>query len=157
LVKEGLSILSGQGCLEYFGELLHEGWLVKRGLSKSVSNSHVDDMYEEARAAGAIGGKLLGAGGGGFLCLFVPVDRQEEVKQRLSGLLHVPFRFEFGGSQIIFYEPEADYAHEERARANRRVEPFRELADVPPPPEHTEPESDKGSGDVESLLAVHPR
>jgi D-glycero-alpha-D-manno-heptose-7-phosphate kinase len=159
LVKEGLSVLSGHQGLECFGELLHEGWLVKRGLSNIVSNSHVDEMYEEARAAGAIGGKLLGAGGGGFLCLFVPAARQNEVKQRLSGLLHVPFKFEFGGSQIIFYEPEADYSHEERARENIRIEPFRELTNgsAPADPDNDSPKSGDGGREVESLLAGHPR
>ncbi len=157
LVKEGLTILSGERSLEGFGELLHEGWLVKRGLSKSVSNSHVDEMYEEARAAGAIGGKLLGAGGGGFLCLFVPPGRQHEVKQRLCGLLHVPFKFEFSGSQIIFYDPEPDYTHEERARENRRIEPFRELSEGSPAPQLPEHVNGEEETDVDRLLAGHPR
>ena len=64
-------------------------------------------MYEIAQRAGAIGGKLLGAGGGGFLLLFARLEDQERVKEALDGLLHVPFRFETGGSRIIFYEPEA--------------------------------------------------
>jgi D-glycero-alpha-D-manno-heptose-7-phosphate kinase len=132
LVKEGLSILSGRGDLDCFGELLHEGWLVKRGLSKAVSNAHVDEMYQEARAAGALGGKLLGAGGGGFLCLFAPESRHDEIKQRLSGLLHVPFKFEFGGSQIIFYDPD-DSAHEERGREKRRIALSRGVPDNSPP------------------------
>ncbi len=65
-------------------------------------------MYAQARRAGAIGGKLTGAGGGGFLLLFVPPDRQQRVREALPGLLHVPFKFEFSGSQIILFTPEVD-------------------------------------------------
>ncbi|MCX5637767.1 MAG: kinase, partial [Planctomycetota bacterium] len=74
-------------------------------------------------------GKLLGAGGGGFMMLFVAPDRQECVKQRLVGLLHVPFQFEFSGSQIIFFDRETDYSQEEQVRASRHIAPFRELTD----------------------------
>src|SRR5262249_42743651 len=74
LVEESLSVLTGNHDIRAFGELLHESWLAKRSLSKSVSNDAVDRIYEEARSAGAVGGKLLGAGGGGFLLLFVPPD-----------------------------------------------------------------------------------
>ncbi len=131
LVEEGLSILSGHKDLALFGELLHEAWTVKRSLSPSVSNQRVDEIYRRALAAGAKGGKLLGAGGGGFMMLFVPPDRHQEVRQALDGLLHVPCKFEFSGSQIVFYDPETDYSSEELARAKMRVEPFRELSDKP--------------------------
>jgi D-glycero-alpha-D-manno-heptose-7-phosphate kinase len=106
LVEEAVAVLSGRGPLQPFGELLHEGWQEKRSLGGQVSNGTVDEIYAEARAAGAVGGKLLGAGGGGFLLLFVPPERQADVRRRLDRLIHVPFQFEYSGSQIIFYEPE---------------------------------------------------
>jgi D-glycero-alpha-D-manno-heptose-7-phosphate kinase len=127
LVDEGLSIVSGGQDLRAFGELLHESWQAKRSLSASVSNSDVDTMYEHARAAGAIGGKLIGAGGGGFLLLFVPPDRREAVRRKLDSLIHVPFRFESSGSQIIFFDREAEYLAEEQQRAALPIQAFREL------------------------------
>jgi D-glycero-alpha-D-manno-heptose-7-phosphate kinase len=127
LVEEGLSILNSGGDLHNFGLLLHEAWLAKRSLSAQVSNSQVDELYTRAQAGGAIGGKLTGAGGGGFMLLFVPPDRQETVKAELDNLIHVPFRFEPSGSQIIFYEPGVDYSAEEEARSSRRIDKFREL------------------------------
>ena len=76
---------------------------------------------------GSLGGKLTGAGGGGFLLLFAPPDRQAKLRAELSDLLHVPVDFEHSGSQIIFYEPEQDYAAEERERARQTLSAFREL------------------------------
>lgn len=99
-----------RGAIKDFGELLHEAWEIKRSLSQSVSTSQVDEAYLAARAAGAIGGKLLGAGGGGFLLLFAPPERHATVQAALPGLLRVPFDFETSGSQIIFYDPEQDYS-----------------------------------------------
>jgi D-glycero-alpha-D-manno-heptose-7-phosphate kinase len=93
-----------------FGQLLDEAWQLKRGLSPAVSTSLVDEAYARARAAGALGGKLLGAGGGGFLLVFAPPERRRDVRQALSHLLHVPFDFEPSGSQIVLYDPEQDYA-----------------------------------------------
>ena len=107
LVEESLDILCGGGCLLGFGELLHEAWQAKRSLSAQVSNPEVDALYARAREAGAIGGKLTGAGGGGFLLLFVEPAKQAEVRAALGDRLHVPFRFETAGSQIVFYEPQA--------------------------------------------------
>lgn len=131
LVEEGISILSSQKDLAQFGELLHEAWTAKRNLSSSVSNERVDDIYKRALAAGATGGKLLGAGGGGFLMLFVPPDRHEDVRHALDGLLHVPCKFEFSGSQIVFYDLETDYSSEELARERMHLEPFQELPHKP--------------------------
>jgi D-glycero-alpha-D-manno-heptose-7-phosphate kinase len=111
-----------------FGDLLHEAWQAKRSLSAQVSNHEVDDLYERARSAGAIGGKLTGAGGGGFLLLFVPLDRQAAVSEALDGRLHVPFEFESAGSQIIFYEPGVDYQEVERVRRQQPPIPFKELS-----------------------------
>jgi D-glycero-alpha-D-manno-heptose-7-phosphate kinase len=128
LVEEALSILNSDASIDGFGELLHEAWMAKRSLSASVSNGHVDDIYETARAAGALGGKLTGAGGGGFMLLFVPPRCQPAVKAALGALIHVPFSFEVGGSQIIFYDPEKDYAETEQERAGQPVQAFAELA-----------------------------
>ncbi len=127
LVDESISILNSDHDISAFGELLHEAWEVKRSLGNQVSNSYVDDMYREARSGGAIGGKLIGAGGGGFVLLFVPPERQQAVKERLSKLISVPFKFEFSGSQIIFFDRENDYSAEEKARANQIIDPFQEL------------------------------
>lgn len=104
MVNEGLSILNGQTDLVEFGRLLHEGWKIKKSLSSRISTSPIDEIYDSACSAGAVGGKLLGAGGGGFMLFFVPPDRQPVLKDRLRHLLHVPFRFEYGGSQVIFYQ-----------------------------------------------------
>jgi D-glycero-alpha-D-manno-heptose-7-phosphate kinase len=127
LVDEGVSILGSGQDLGAFGELLHEAWQAKRSLSAKVSNSYVDDIYDQARAAGAIGGKLIGAGGGGFIVLFAPPERHAAIRDRLGKLIHVPVKFEFGGSQIIFFDREQDYSAEEQARSARSIEAFREL------------------------------
>jgi D-glycero-alpha-D-manno-heptose-7-phosphate kinase len=87
------------------GEILHESWMLKRSLTDGISNASIDGWYEAARKAGAVGGKILGAGGGGFLLLYVPLERQDSVKQSLSSLRQIPFRFEREGSKIIFYNP----------------------------------------------------
>lgn len=127
LVDQAIVLLDGGGDISEFGVLLHEAWQAKRSLSSSVSNADVDELYAIARAAGALGGKLTGAGGGGFLLLFVPPDRQDAVRTSLDGLLHVPFDFEFSGSQILFADTEQDYLTEEEARARRPTRAFREL------------------------------
>jgi D-glycero-alpha-D-manno-heptose-7-phosphate kinase len=128
LVEESIDVLASGMDIRAFGDLLHEAWQTKRTLSDAVSNGEVDELYERARAAGALGGKLTGAGGGGFLLLFVPPERQPAVRAALGGLIHVPFEFETAGSQIVFYEPGVDYREAERDRP--AVCPFRELADV---------------------------
>ena len=106
MVDEAIRILREDDGLEAFGRLLHDGWQVKRSLTNRISTPQIDALYETARAAGAIGGKLLGAGGGGFLLLFVRPEEQARVKEALRGVLHVPFRFESSGSRVIFYEAE---------------------------------------------------
>lgn len=88
--------------LEAFGELLHRNWELKRSLSKHISNPVVDDAYARAREAGAAGGKLLGAGGGGFLLVYCDPKRHDELRRGLSDLHELRFRFDFGGSRIIF-------------------------------------------------------
>lgn len=105
MVDEAINILNGRKeDIGSFGKLLHESWMIKSSLTDSVSTRWVDDMYSIARDAGALGGKLCGAGGGGFLLLFVPPEKQKIVKKKLDKALHVPFSFESLGSQIILYE-----------------------------------------------------
>jgi D-glycero-alpha-D-manno-heptose-7-phosphate kinase len=127
LVDESISIVTCDRDIIEFGELLHEAWLAKRSLSANISNSEVDALYDAARAAGATGGKLIGAGGGGFLLLFVPPGKQCAVQEQLGSLIQVPFKFDFSGSQIIFCDREEDYVAEEQARAARPLRAFREL------------------------------
>jgi D-glycero-alpha-D-manno-heptose-7-phosphate kinase len=117
LVEESLSLLNNGRDISAFGALLHEGWQVKRSLSVKISNSYVDDLYAHAMSNGALGGKLLGAGGGGFLLLFVPPNKQARVREAIKKFISVPFHFEFSGSQIIFFDPERDYAAEDKVRA----------------------------------------
>ena len=126
LVDDGIAILTSRRSIVDFGELLHEGWLLKQSLSSQISNDYVGEIYQQARAAGAIGGKLLGAGGGGFMLFLVPPDRQVAVKERLKNLVHVPFRFEFSGSQIIHLDVERDYLMEEQAQAIRAAGVYHE-------------------------------
>ena len=128
MVDEALRVLCGNGCLCKFGELLHETWMLKRDLSSKVSNHEVDGFYAKARAHGAIGGKITGAGGGGFLMLFVPPEAQGQVCHALKDLLHVPVKFESSGTQIIFYGPsKEDFAALDRERTINSIKPFREL------------------------------
>jgi D-glycero-alpha-D-manno-heptose-7-phosphate kinase len=128
LVDESIDVLASGTDIRAFGDLLHEAWQAKRSLSAQVSNSEVDALYETARAAGALGGKLTGAGGGGFLLLFVPPERQAAVTEALDHLIHVPFNFESAGSQIIFYEPGVDYQEAERTRRYQPDMVFKELS-----------------------------
>jgi D-glycero-alpha-D-manno-heptose-7-phosphate kinase len=127
MVQEGISILNGTENLQGFGALLHEGWLLKRSLSAKISNDYVEQLYQEARSAGAIGGKLLGAGGGGFMLFFVRPQDQERVRGKLRQLIYVPFRFEFSGSRIIFFDLEEDYSKDEKVRANEHAMASREF------------------------------
>jgi len=127
IVNESIAILSSDRGIMDFGKLLHEAWQVKRSFSDQVSNSSVDEIYTQALSAGAIGGKITGAGGGGFMLLFVPLERKQQVRERLKSLVHVPFRFEGSGSQIIFYDPEEDFSNVESERATLPIQEFREL------------------------------
>ena len=105
MVDEGVEILASERPLADFGLLLHEAWTHKRKLSEMVTTEAIDHIYAQAREAGAVGGKLLGAGGGGFMLLFVPPERQSAVRERLSKFVHVPFEFEMSGSRIVVYQP----------------------------------------------------
>ena len=104
MVDEAISILnSDKISIDKFGQLLDESWRLKRELSDNITNSHIDEIYEAGRSAGAIGGKILGAGGGGFMILFAKPEDQPAIRKRLSNLLYVPFEFEHTGSQIVLF------------------------------------------------------
>jgi D-glycero-alpha-D-manno-heptose-7-phosphate kinase len=110
LVDEGEAILlNPTRSLSEFGRLLHEGWQIKRTLTQKISSPSIDEIYEAGLSAGALGGKLLGAGGGGFMLFFVPPDRREALRIRLKKLLCVPFSLSSKGSEVIVYEPEERY------------------------------------------------
>ncbi|WHZ21642.1 MAG: D-glycero-alpha-D-manno-heptose 7-phosphate kinase [Nitrospira sp.] len=104
MVQEGIAILTGERELTEFGALLHEAWMVKRRLTSRITTPAIDDIYAAAREAGALGGKLLGAGGGGFMLFFAKPEDHERIRLALPGLLQVPFRFEGLGTQIVFYQ-----------------------------------------------------
>jgi len=127
-VDEGIAILTGTRCICNVGELLNEAWKIKQSLSTKVTNNVVDDIYERARKAGAIGGKVTGAGGGGFLLLFAPPSAHERIRQALQDLIYVPFKFESSGSQIIFFDPnQEDYLALEERQNRAILKPFLEI------------------------------
>jgi D-glycero-alpha-D-manno-heptose-7-phosphate kinase len=106
LVNEAVAVLGGPNRdLRELGELLHENWMLKRELADNISTIAVDDIYKTAREAGALGGKLLGAGGGGFVLLFVEPEKRRAVREALSRLIEVDFKMEGSGSRIVVYEP----------------------------------------------------
>jgi D-glycero-alpha-D-manno-heptose-7-phosphate kinase len=110
MVNEGEAILTNPTrSINEFGRLLHENWKIKRTLTKNISNTSIDDIYQAGLDAGALGGKLLGAGGGGFMLFFVPPERREALRVRLKNFLCVPFAFSNRGSHVVVYEPEEVY------------------------------------------------
>jgi D-glycero-alpha-D-manno-heptose-7-phosphate kinase len=107
MVDEAVAILNDPNRpLRDLGALLHESWRLKRELATSVSNSGIDEIYEAGLAGGAIGGKLLGAGGGGFMVFLVPPENRKRVRERLKNLIHVTVGFDNDGSRIVLYQPE---------------------------------------------------
>ena len=107
LVDDAEKILTDKNTsLDEFGKLLDYTWQLKRGISSGISTDSIDEQYERAKKAGALGGKLLGAGGGGFLLFYVPKDKQADVKKALAGQMYVPFSFENDGTKVIHYSPE---------------------------------------------------
>ena len=107
MVVEALNILSdNQVSIEEFGLLLDQSWKYKRNLSDQVSTPEIDFIYEEAKRAGAIGGKILGAGGGGFMLLFAKPEMHTNIRERLKNLIHVEFKFEDAGSKVVLYQPD---------------------------------------------------
>ena len=106
MVDEAIAILQdGARPIEEFGRLLDASWQYKRTLSDRVSSPDIDKLYEEVMQAGAVGGKILGAGGGGFLLLFAAPERHAAIRERLGLLVHVPFDFEDSGSRVVLYQP----------------------------------------------------
>ena len=107
LVDEAEKILTDKNTsLDEFGRLLDYSWKLKRGISSGISTISIDEQYEKAIKAGALGGKLLGAGGGGFLLFYVPAEKQEAVKKAMEDQMYVPFKFENEGTKVIYYGPE---------------------------------------------------
>ncbi|MDA9766840.1 kinase [Candidatus Thioglobus sp.] len=106
MVDEASSILGNPNTpLEEFGKLLNKAWENKRSLSDRVSNTQIDELYSAAIKAGALGGKILGAGGGGFILFFAKPENQDRVKAALDNLTFVPFKFENTGSKVVLYQP----------------------------------------------------
>jgi D-glycero-alpha-D-manno-heptose-7-phosphate kinase len=104
MVDRAVDVLNGVGTLKEFGRLLHESWLIKRNLTSRITNERIDEIYRAAKKAGALGGKLLGAGGGGFMLFLVEPEHQALVRRSLKDLLWVRFAFERDGSRIIHYD-----------------------------------------------------
>lgn len=102
LVDEGERILTTDCPLSDFGELLHESWKMKTTLASNIATDEINSLYEKAMKSGAVGGKLLGAGGGGFILLYVPEKNQSKVKTALEKYMHIPFSFENEGSRILY-------------------------------------------------------
>jgi len=124
MVGEAEAIVSNPNrSLNEFGKLLNDSWQLKRSLTKSITNPRLDEIYEAGRSAGAVGGKLLGAGGGGFMLFFVPPERRQELRNRLKNLLCVPFGFSSRGSHVVVYEPEAIYDKSLSAERNEVYAP----------------------------------
>ena len=106
MVEEAIALLVGTHIsIEEFGKLLDQSWKYKRTLSDQVSTPEIDHIYDEAMRAGAIGGKILGAGGGGFMLLFAKPEKHAAIRERLKGLVHVSFNFENAGSRVVLYQP----------------------------------------------------
>jgi D-glycero-alpha-D-manno-heptose-7-phosphate kinase len=106
MVKKACAILSDEKAnLDDFGHMLHDTWQLKRNLTARITTQFVDSIYEKACANGAIGGKLLGAGGGGFMLFYVPPERQDRILEALKNIIHVPFKLDDQGSQTILYSP----------------------------------------------------
>jgi len=106
LVTEGYNVLTNPNrSLDEFGFLLNQTWQLKKRLSDKITNSEIDKLYEKGLKHGAIGGKLLGAGGGGFVLFYVKKEKQKKFREKMSSYLEIPFKFDFDGSKIIVYQP----------------------------------------------------
>jgi D-glycero-alpha-D-manno-heptose-7-phosphate kinase len=110
MVDHALEILNDRGpSLDKFGKLLHESWKLKRSLTHLITTGHIDQIYDAGIGCGALGGKLLGAGGGGFMLFFAPPETQAKIREKLKDLIYVPFSFESLGSQVILYATQDFY------------------------------------------------
>ena len=103
MVDKSIGILTGKKNMDDFGKMLDESWKIKRKLANGITNSEIDEIYKTGIRAGAIGGKLLGAGGGGFMLFYADPEVQPKIREKLKKFLYVPFRFEYLGSQIVYY------------------------------------------------------
>jgi D-glycero-alpha-D-manno-heptose-7-phosphate kinase len=121
LVDDGVAILQGSGDLMAFGEMLDHAWRIKRHLSSSITNSHLDDIYRAARAAGAIGGKLMGAGAGGFFLFFVPPHAGARVVEALKPIIHVPFALDESGTTVMNLVPHPGGERSEASATTRQL------------------------------------
>lgn len=110
MVDDAVDILTGTGDITDIGHMLHEAWMIKRSLTSRTSSRVIDEIYEAARGAGALGGKLLGAGGGGFMVFFTPPENRERLRARLGKLLHVPFGMSPTGSRVVLSSQPMDQA-----------------------------------------------
>jgi D-glycero-alpha-D-manno-heptose-7-phosphate kinase len=118
MVDAAEAVIANPKCpIGEFGQMLHESWKLKRTLSHNITNSSIDEVYEAGLNAGALGGKLLGAGGGGFMLFFVPPQRRAALRKRLQKLLCIPFALSNRGSHVVVFEPEEVY---DRSLANER-------------------------------------
>ena len=126
-VKEAKTIIQNKKNVDDFGRLLNETWQAKRSLSKSVSNEAINDFYKSALKKGALGGKLLGAGGGGFFLFYVPTNRQKKFIQAFDKFVNIPFKFSDKGSEIIF-GPELNKQYKKDLLKNKfKIKKFKEL------------------------------
>lgn len=133
MVKDACNILvSPQRNLDDIGHMLHETWMLKRSLTSVVSNNLIDQVYDTGIRHGALGGKILGAGGGGFILFYAHKDRQEEIKKALANLIYVPFKFDDQGCQIVLYAPKSyppetyeklDYIHMQNQAEKIKLKP----------------------------------
>ena len=133
LVTEACDILSNEHSdLNDFGKMLHQTWMLKRSLTDRISNTLIDEIYDTALKNGALGGKILGAGGGGFILFYVAPELQRNVKKSLRNLIHVPFKFDDQGCQIVLYAPKQyhpsiyekrDYIHMQQQNEEIKLRP----------------------------------
>ena len=133
MVSEACHILTSESeDLDDFGRMLHETWMLKRSLTDKISNSLIDEIYQAGIDNGALGGKILGAGGGGFILFYAPKEKQHDIKKSLRNLIHVPFKFDDQGCQIIYYSPKQyhpstyekrDYIHMQNQTQEIKLKP----------------------------------
>ena len=121
LLEESVKILTSRCDIKEFGYLLDRAWQIKRGLNKYITTKEIDSIYQRAKDSGAIGGKIMGAGGGGFLMLFAEPEKQADIKAQLSDLTHVPFDFEESGAQVLYYAPE-EYINAPKSKMKSKMQ-----------------------------------
>ena len=133
MVSEACNILTSDTAnLDDFGRMLHEAWMLKRSLTDKISNSLIDEIYQTGIDNGALGGKILGAGGGGFILFYADPEKQHDIKKALRNLIHVPFKFDDQGCHIVYYAPKEyhssiyekrDYIHMQNQSEGIKLKP----------------------------------